>query len=94
VRVRNDARPPAARFHYRDSHRGKENGGSILIDVDSAVRKSVHVISPELASAQPANAAFFRQSHLQPRARSGAAAWGSRSTDAEHAMATGHAGCA
>lgn len=85
----NAARNPGGDVFIRATREASNEMGLNLIDVLDADQGIVHVISPELAIAQPGLTLICPDSHTCSQGALGALAWGIGSTDAEHAMVTG-----
>lgn len=85
----NDSRTPGGNVFITATREASRKTGINLIDVLDADQGIVHVISPELAIAQPGLTLVCPDSHTCSQGALGALAWGIGSTDAEHAIVTG-----
>jgi len=84
-----DARSPGGNVFIEATRQAAKKAGINLIDVLDVDQGIVHVISPELAIAQPGLSLVCPDSHTCSQGALGALAWGIGSTDAEHAIVTG-----
>ncbi len=83
------SRMPGGKVFIQATRAAAEKTGINLIDILDDKQGIVHVISPELAIAQPGLTVVCPDSHSCSQGALGALAWGIGSTDAEHAMVTG-----
>lgn len=88
-RGQDEARTPGGDIFITATREAAQKTGINLIDVLDADQGIVHVISPELAIAQPGLTLVCPDSHTCSQGALGALAWGIGSTDAEHAIVTG-----